>query len=161
MMKRMAYLGLALMVASPLAVAVEAVEGVDTLLESKEPATPLERAFIKMDANHDGSVSRGELQLKQTALLLENFSTIDTNNDNGLSLAEIQKFMDDLRAKQEDYLNRLKDADKNGDGAWTLKELKSAKKKLPDLEKNFKTIDSNKDKKISTEEINAFAHARK
>lgn len=157
-MKRMVYLGVALMMTSSLAIAEE---GVDALLENKDPATPLERAFNKMDANHDGSVSRGELQLKQTALLLDNYSTIDTNKDNGLSLEEIQKFMDDLRAKQEDYLKRLKDADKNGDGMWTQKELKSAKKKLPDMEKNFKAIDTNHDSKITTEEINAFARAAK
>ena len=160
-MKRMAYLGLALMLASPLAVAVEAVEGVDALLESKEPATPLERAFIKMDANHDGSVSRGELQLKQTALLLDNYDLIDANKDSGLSLQEIQKFMDDLRTKQEEFLKRMQAADKDGDGAWTLKELKSAKKKLPSLEKSFKAIDTNHDKKITSEEIDAFAHAKK
>lgn len=156
-MKRWSYLGVILMMASPLAIAVESVEGVDAMLENKEPATPLERAFLRTDANHDGVLSRGELQVKQTALLLENFSTIDTNKDNGLSLQEVQKFMDDLRAKQEDFLKRMQAADKDGDGAWTLKELKSAKKKLPSLEKNFKAIDTNKDKKITTEEIDAFA----
>lgn len=155
-MKRWSYLGLTLMMASSFAIAEE---GVDALLENKEPATPLERAFIKTDANHDGVLSRGELQARQTSLLLENFSTIDTNNDNGLSLQEVQKFMDALRAKQEDFLKRMQAADKDGDGAWTLKELKSAKKKLPSLEKNFKAIDTNSDNKITTDEINAFAHA--
>lgn len=157
-MKRMAYLCLTLLAASPLALATE---GVDALLENKEPATPLERAFNKMDANHDGSVSRGELQLKQTALLLDNFAKIDTNKDDGLSLQEIQKFTDDLRAKQEEFFKKMKVADKNGDGAWTLKELKAAKAKLPSLEKNFDAIDSNHDKKITAQEIDEFARAAK
>ncbi|HEX5363870.1 MAG TPA: EF-hand domain-containing protein [Gallionella sp.] len=156
MMKRMAYLYLTLAMASPLAVAAD---GVDALLENKEPATPIERAFNKLDANHDGVISRGEVQLKQTALLLDNFAKIDENKDDGISLQEFQKFLETLRAKQEEFFNRLKAADKNGDGEWTLKELKSAKAKLPSLEKNFDAIDSNHDKKITAQEIDAFAHA--
>lgn len=47
----------------------------------------------------------------------------------------------------------FKEADKNGDGALSLEELKAAN--MDDMVANFKTLDSNKDGNVSKEEAKA------
>ncbi len=163
-MKKMSFrvLYLAMLMASPIAMATDSPVTNEPETPVEKPArvavTPLEKVFSQMDTDLNNEVSRDELKVQaRSALLLDNFSTIDKDHNNGLSLKEIEDYMGDLRKKQQEFLERMKTADKDGDGAWTVKELKSAKGKLASLEKNFKAIDINHDKKITEQEIAAFA----
>ena len=157
-MKRI--LWLALMAASPLAMATEGA----VTPQSSEAETPFERDFSKTDTDMNGAISRTEAEGAKAQLLTVNFDKIDANSDGGLSRQEIQGFLQTamqnaMRAQQEEFLKRLKTADKNQNGKLTKKELASAKDKLPGLEKNFDAIDGNHDKSITMEEITAYARA--
>lgn len=152
---------LALLLASPLALAADNT-GDPTL--SAEPS-PFEKRFQQLDTNHDEALSREEVSAQQEQLLTTNFDKIDTNHDKKLDRQEVEKFITNLQrtlqTKREAFIAAMKASDKNGDGAWTKKELKSAKGKLASLEKNFDAIDANGDKQITEEEITAFARSGK
>ncbi|OGS83894.1 MAG: hypothetical protein A2061_05080 [Gallionellales bacterium GWA2_59_43] len=152
-------LWLALMTASPLAMATEGA-----VTPANEAATPFERDFSKTDTNQDGAISRSEAEQAKAQLLTVNFDKIDANSDGGLGRQEVQGFLQTsiqnaMRAQQEEFLKRMKAADKNKNGRLSKKELSSAKDKLPGLEKSFDAIDGNKDKQITMEEIVAYARA--
>ncbi|MFZ3019881.1 MAG: hypothetical protein WA056_15645 [Gallionella sp.] len=158
MMKRVIWL--ALMAASPLAMATEGA----TPPQTSAAETPFERDFSKTDTDMNGMLSRSEAEHAQAQLLTANFDKIDANSDGGLDRKEIQAFLQTaiqnaMRAQQEEFLKRMKAADKNKNGGLTKKELTSAKDKLPGLEKSFDAIDANKDKQITMEEIVAYARA--
>lgn len=149
---------LALMVASPLAMATEGAPQTSTA------ETPFERDFSKADTDMNGAISRSEAETAKAQLLVANYDKIDANSDGGLDRKEIQVFLqaavqNAMRAQQEEFLKRLNAADKNKNGKLTKKELASAKDKLPGLEKSFDGIDANKDKSITMEEIVAYAKA--
>ncbi|MDP2143677.1 MAG: hypothetical protein Q8J80_06040 [Gallionella sp.] len=155
------FLCLALMIASPLAMATE---GVATPTAETAATSPFERDFSKTDTDMNGILSRSEAEHAQAQLLTANFDKIDANSDGGLDRKEIQVFLQTamqnaMRAQQEEFLKRLKTADKNKNGKLTKKELSSAKDKLPGLEKSFDAIDANSDKSITMEEIVAYARA--
>jgi len=157
-MKRVIWL--ALMVASPLAMATEGT----VTPQASAAETPFERDFSKADTDMNGAISRTEAEEAKAQLLTANFDKIDANSDGGLDRKEIQIFLQTtiqnaMRAQQEEFLKRLKTADKNKNGKLTKKELASAKDKLPGLEKNFDAIDGNRDKSITMEEISAYARA--
>jgi Ca2+-binding EF-hand superfamily protein len=160
MMKRI--LWLALMVSSPLAMATESA----VTPQSSAAETPFERDFSKADTDMNGALSRAEAEGAKAQLLTVNFDKIDANGDGELDRKEIQGFLQTamqnaMQAQQEEFLRRLKAADKNKNGKLTKKELASAKEKdkLPGLEKNFDAIDANRDKSITMEEISAYAKA--
>ncbi|HZW25407.1 MAG TPA: hypothetical protein VFF26_07980 [Gallionella sp.] len=155
-MKRIIWL--ALMVASPLAMATEGAP------QANAAETPFERDFSKADTDMNGAISRAEAEGAKAQLLTANYDKIDANSDGGLDRKEIQTFLqtvvqNSMRAQQEEFLKRLNAADKNKNGKLTKKELASAKDKLPGLEKSFDDIDGNKDKQITMEEIVAYAKA--
>lgn len=157
-MKRVIWL--ALMVASPLAMATEGA----VTPQSSAAETPFERDFSKADTDMNGTISRPEAEGVKAQLLTANFDKIDANSDGGLDRKEIQTFLQTsiqnaMRAQQEEFNKRLKAADKNKNGKLTKKELASAKDKLPGLEKSFDAIDANKDKSITMEEIVTYARA--
>ena len=157
-MKRVIWM--ALMIASPLAMATEG--DVTPQTSGNAADTPFERDFRKADTNQDGAISRSEAEQIKAQLLIANFDKVDANSDGGLGRQEIQSFLQTamqnaMRAQQEEFLKRLKAADKNKNGQLTKKELKAAKDKLPGLEKNFDSIDADSDKSITMEEIVAFA----
>jgi len=155
-MKRMIWL--ALMIASPLAMATEGAP------QASAAETPFERDFSKADTDMNGMLSRSEAEQAKAQLLTANFDKIDANSDGSLDRKEIQTFLQTtiqnaIRAQQEEFNKRLKAADKNKNGKLTKKELSAAKDKLPGLEKSFDAIDANSDKSITMEEIVAYAKA--
>lgn len=155
-MKRMIWL--ALMIASPLAMATEGAP------PASVTETPFDRDFSKADTDMNGAISRAEAEGVKAQLLTSNFDKIDANSDGGLDRKEIQTFLQTtiqnaMRAQQEEFNKRLKAADKNKNGKLTKKELSAAKDKLPGLEKSFDAIDANSDKSITMEEIVAYAKA--
>ncbi len=158
-MKRILWLAL-MTIASPLTMASES----QTAPQSAETETPFERDFSKADTDMNGAISRAEAEGVKAQLLTANFDKIDTSGNGELDRKEIQTFLQTtiqnaMRAQQEEFLKRLKAADKNKNGKLTKKELKAAKDKLPGLEKNFDAIDANRDKSITMEEIAAHARA--
>lgn len=158
-MKRILWLAL-MTIASPLAMASES----QTAPQSAGTETPFERDFSKADTDMNGAISRAEAEGVKAQLLTANFDKIDTSGNGELDRKEIQTFLQTtiqnaMRAQQEEFLKRLKAADKNKNGKLTKKELKAAKDKLPGLEKNFDAIDANRDKSITMEEIAAHARA--
>lgn len=149
---------LALMIASPLAMATEGAP------PASAAESAFDRDFSKTDTDMSDSISRTEAEQAKAQLLTANFDKIDANSDGGLDRKEIQTFLQTvmqnaMRAQQEEFNKRLKAADKNKNGKLTKKELASAKDKLPGLEKSFDEIDGNHDKSITMEEIVAYARA--
>lgn len=152
---------LALMIASPLAMATEGAP------QSSETTTPFERDFSKTDTDMNGSLSRAEAEQAKAQLLIANFDKIDIDKSGALERTEIKSFLEAIQkamqAQQEEHLKefsrRLKAADKNKNGKLTKKELAAAKDKLPSVESNFDAIDANSDKSITMEEILAYAKA--
>lgn len=157
-MKRVIWL--ALMVASPLAMATESTPEQTSAAETK-----LDRDLRMTDTDRDGSISRAEAEQAKAQLLVTNFDKIDADKNGALDRTEIKGFLEAvqkaIQAQQDEHLKefsrRLKAADKNKNGKLTKKELAAAKDKLPSLESNFDAIDANHDKSITMEEILAFA----
>lgn len=156
-MKRVIWL--ALMVASPLAMATEGTPQQESGVETK-----LDRDFRMVDANNDGALSREETEQVKAKLLIANFDKIDTDKNNSLDRLEIKSFLQEsfhktMKAQMEEFNKRLKAADKNKNGKLTKKELKNAKDMPPSLESKFDAIDADGDKQITMEEILAFDRA--
>lgn len=117
-----------------------------------QPAHPAGHA---MDANKDGVVSREEA--KAHPRLSEGFDAWDKNKDGNLDQAEMtahrEAMRGEMRAKAHE---RLKAADKDGDGSISRKE---ADESMPQLAGRFDRMDADKDGKISSDEMHGFRKA--
>jgi hypothetical protein len=113
----------------------------------------LDAQFGALDANHDGSVNKAELQAAQTRAiqlrLQAEFKQLDTNHDGQLSYAE---FAAAARANvnADQLLQRL---DSNHDGKVTADEFRA-----PQLAA-FAAIDANHDGVLTPAETQAYAKA--
>lgn len=115
----------------------------------------IEADFRVLDVNHDGSITRDEIEKAGSELLLANFDKFDADRNGKLSLAEITAFVLAQRAEIErqrkEVFNQL---DTNKDGGLSLEEAEKGDKLLTT---NFDYIDSNKDGKLSLPELNKFS----
>lgn len=112
--------------------------------------------FRRLDANHDESITKDEAEQNGAPALQANFDKFDANKDGKLSLQEVTAFVlaqreEDTRRKNETF-RRI---DANHDGGISKEE--SEKEKDPFLIINFEAIDTNKDGKMSLQELNTFA----
>jgi hypothetical protein len=113
----------------------------------------LDAQFGALDANHDGSVTKAELQTAQARAiqlrLQAEFKQLDTNHDGQLSYAE---FAAAARANvnADQLLQRL---DSNHDGKVTADEFRA-----PQLAA-FAAIDANHDGVLTPAETQAYAKA--
>jgi EF hand len=102
-----------------------------------------------IDKDGDKMISREEA--KGHPHLEKNFDAIDTNKDGKLSPEERKAFR---AAHKGEHMKKL---DTNGDKMISRDEAKGH----PKLEKNFDAIDTNKDGKLSPEELKAFRAAKR
>jgi len=113
----------------------------------------LDAQFGALDTNHDGSVSKAELQAAQArsiqARLQAEFKQLDTNHDGQLSYAEFAAAAH-INISADQLLQRL---DSNHDGKVSAEEFRA-----PQLA-TFATLDANHDGVVTPAETQAFAKA--
>jgi len=121
-------------------------------------ALPRAGHFSKADINADGKLSRAEVE-KSMPQLLGKFESIDADKDGQLSRGEFDAWKKAHRAeRQAKAAERFKHADTDGDGAISRAE---ADKHAPRLAQKFDLIDSNKDGKLTQDELRAYREARR
>ena len=114
--------------------------------------------FSKADTNGDGKLSRAEVE-KAMPHLLGKFDSIDTNKDGQLSRGELSAWKKAHKGeRQAKAAERFKHADTDGDGAISRAE---AEKHAPRLAKKFDQIDSNKDGKLTQDELRAYRESKR
>ena len=114
--------------------------------------------FKKADADGNGTLSRAEVE-KSLPQLVGKFDSIDTNKDGQLSRGELNAWKKAHRAeRQAKAAERFKHADTDGDGAISRAE---AEKNAPRLAQKFDQIDSNKDGKLTQDELRAYREAKR
>jgi len=114
--------------------------------------------FKKADADGNGTLSRAEVE-KSLPQLVGKFDSIDTNKDGQLSRGELNAWKKAHRAeRQAKAAERFKHADTDGDGAISRAE---AEKHAPRLAQKFDQIDSNKDGKLTQDELRAYRETRR
>ena len=114
--------------------------------------------FSKADTNGDGKLSRAEVA-KAMPHLAGKFDGIDTNKDGQLSRGELSAWKKARRGeRQAKAAERFKHADTDGDGAISRAE---AEKHAPRLVKKFDRIDSDKDGKLTQDELRAYRETKR
>lgn len=114
--------------------------------------------FGKADTNGDGKLSRAEVD-KAMPRLLAKFDSIDANKDGQLSRGEFYAWKKAHRGeRQAKAAERFRHADTDGDGAISRAE---AEKHAPRLAKKYEQIDSNKDGKLTQEELRVYREAKR
>ena len=114
-----------------------------------------DQQFNAVDSNHDGKISKSEAELQAPAMA-ESFKLIDTNHDGYLSKREIKTFTALLNKSREEFILRLKAADKDKNGKLSREESKT----IPMLYDNFDAIDTNHDGQLVIQEITDYLHAQ-
>jgi Ca2+-binding EF-hand superfamily protein len=114
--------------------------------------------FKKADADGNGALSRAEVQ-KSMPRLAGKFDQIDSNKDGQLSRGELAAWKKAHRAeRQAKAAERFRHADTDRDGAISRAE---AEKHAPRLAKKFDQIDSNKDGKLTPDELRAYRESKR
>ena len=114
--------------------------------------------FSKADINGDGKLSRAEVE-KAMPQLLGKFESIDADKDGQLSRGELDAWKKAHRSeRQAKAAERFKHADTDGDGVISRAE---AEKHAPRLAQKFDQIDSNKDGKLTQDELRAYREAKR
>ena len=114
--------------------------------------------FSKADTDGDGKLSRAEVE-KAMPHLLGKFDSIDTNKDGQLSRGELSAWKKAHKGeRQAKAAERFKHADADGDGAISRAE---AEKYAPRLARKFDLIDSNKDGKLTQDELRAYRESKR
>jgi Ca2+-binding EF-hand superfamily protein len=114
--------------------------------------------FKKADTDGNGKLSRAEVA-KAMPQLAGRFDSIDTNKDGQLSRGELSAWKKAHRGeRQAKAAERFQHADTDGDGAISRAE---AEKHAPRLAKKFDQIDSNKDGKLTQDELRAYRESKR
>lgn len=116
----------------------------------------VEADFHRLDANHDGSLSKEETETDGSPVLQANFDQFDTNKDGKLSMEETIAF---VKTQREEDTRQKKAAfdriDADHDGGISREE--AGKQNDSFFLDNFDVIDANKDGKLSLQELNTFS----
>lgn len=114
----------------------------EQLQPTPEQRQALQARWKAADSNNDGYIDRGEAQAMNP--IAKHFDELDTDKDGKLS-------MDEIRNSAQ---TRLHAADTNQDGAIDRAEADAS---LPRVAKAFDRVDTNKDGKLTVEEVQALA----
>jgi Ca2+-binding EF-hand superfamily protein len=99
--------------------------------------------FDALDTNHDGVVSEDEYDSDAT------FDALDTDNNNSLSESEVQAVLGPQQDGMPSAADRIRNADKNGDGELSEEELRRG------AETRFVWLDTNGDGNLDISEMRA------
>ena len=124
---------------------------------SPDRAAKMQRHFAELDKNGDGTISRDEAAAHKG--LAKHFDAIDANKDGKLTKDEMQAYRATRHAEQaEKFDKKFKAADKDNDGALTKAEAEAAK--LRHVVERFDQLDTNKDGKVTRDELRAGMQKR-
>lgn len=142
--------------------------------QHEEDARRKDEAFRRIDANHDGGISKEEAEKEKDPFLIMNFDAIDADKDGKMSLQELNTFGENQQKKPEQPVQPAKPAqhapsgqpggrpgplfiatDKDGNGTLSRDELKVK----PELYADFDKIDTDHDAKITPNEIVSYVNA--
>lgn len=135
----------------------ETIAYVKTLRE--EDLRRKSEAFRNIDTDHDGGISKDEAGKQTDSFFLDHFDEIDTNNDNKLSLFELNRYSDQQDAQAAEPPKPGKPGplflqmDKDHNGTLSKDELKG----MPEFYKSFDNMDADHDGKITPAEIQDYA----
>lgn len=124
-----------------------------------EDAQRKSEAFGRIDADHDGGISKEEAGKQNDAFFLDNFDKIDADHDKKLSLAELNRYSDEQAAQAAESPEPgtpgplFRQTDKDQSGTLSKEELKG----IPEFHQNFDNIDADHDGKITPLEIETYS----
>lgn len=114
--------------------------------------------FKKADADGDGTLSRAEIETARPRLFGK-FDSIDADKDGRLSRSELRAWAAAQKVeRQKTGSDPFRHADTDGDGAISRAE---AKKHAPRLAKKFDRIDTDKDGRLTQDEMRAYREAKR
>jgi Ca2+-binding EF-hand superfamily protein len=120
--------------------------------------------FSESDRNRDGKLSFAEWQEARNKTLAEQFRKLDGNNDGALTQDEMRQAREQRhqmrggrRGEAGAMREKLRALDVDQDQALSRAEIGDS---MPKLSENFDTIDSNRDGKLTREEMRAARESR-
>jgi len=120
-----------------------------------------EAKFGEADSNHDGNISQSEWQSARLKEANEHFQRLDTDRNGKLSKTEMEagrgQRMGGREGMHGDRRERLRAMDKDGDQQLSRAEIGND---MPRLAADFDRLDTNKDGKLSRDEIRAGRPSR-
>lgn len=124
-----------------------------TALTLHQMRSSKERPLMLLDPDSDGFMSYEDIARVHPSLTMNSFKEIDANGDNRLSYAEFytNEAQTALAQCSESTFLDLADIDSDGDRFLSMEELKGAYPKATNAD--FRTIDLNKDNRISSVEL--------
>jgi Ca2+-binding EF-hand superfamily protein len=109
--------------------------------------------FDKIDADHDGAISRAEADANAPRLARK-FDDLDQDKSGSLSKAELEHHMHHQRQEMHDRMEqKFKSADTNGDGQLSSDEAQG----MAHITENFAALDANGDGLVSRDELRGRA----
>lgn len=114
--------------------------------------------FKRLDTNHDGVLTRDELQSRGAQRIARSFDKLDRDKDGMVTQEEMKEARTTRMAAMKEHAEeRFKSADKNGDGTLSKDETTTS---MPRLAQRFDTLDQNKDGQLSPDELRAAGKGR-
>lgn len=124
--------------------------------EKKQEDDSIATDFRRLDANHDGSVTKDEAAANGSPALQADFDKFDANKDGKLSLQEATAFVlaqrEAIARHKQEVFDRI---DANHDGGISRDEAAAESDTF--FKDNFAEIDANKDGKLTIQELDAFS----
>jgi Ca2+-binding EF-hand superfamily protein len=109
--------------------------------------------FKHLDSNQDGVITKDEANAASVERVAKSFEQFDADKDGMITQDEVRAAREARNEQRKEALaERVKAADKNGDGLISKDE---ATADMPMLVRHFDQLDTNQDGQISTDELAA------